>query len=78
MYVINYNTGVVEKVEGTLEEVKQRAYEGMAYTGHSVNIEDEEGTVVSQSVWWGVLPEEHDEVLVQIANGFYQEWEDNF
>lgn len=75
MYTIDYGTGVVESVEGTLEAAKEAAVEGMAYTQQNVKILDEDGAELLVSYWYGVQPEEDDEVLAQFGSfGFYAEW----
>jgi hypothetical protein len=75
MYTINYGTGVIETVEGSLEEAKAEAVEGMAYTQQNVRIFNEDGAEVLVSYWYGVEPSEDDEVLMQFGSyGFYAEW----
>lgn len=77
-FVINYHTGVKNEVTANdLEDVKQIALEGISYTQENVSIEDSEGNVLTVARWYGVVPEEDDQVLVQIGDfGFYQLWED--
>lgn len=77
-FVINYHTGVKNEVTANdLEDVKQIALEGIAYTQENVSIEDTEGNVLTVARWYSVEPEEDDQILTQIGNyGFYQLWED--
>ncbi|MCY1103766.1 hypothetical protein [Shouchella clausii] len=75
---INYHTGVEKEVEvADLQEAKEIAKEGIAYTQANVTIETLDGEVLATSRWYGVEPEENDEVLEQIGSyGFYQTWDD--
>lgn len=76
-YIINYNNGFTEEFEGTLDQAKVAAQEGMSYTQASVTIE-QDGQVVATSQWYGVQPTEEDfdnnNVLEEIGNGFYSDW----
>lgn len=75
-YTINYQTGITEEVQGTLEKAKQAAIDGMEYTQENVLIQLE-GETVTTSRWYGTEPEDDDSVLVQYADyGFYQTWDD--
>lgn len=75
MYKIDYGTGVVQTVEGDLEAAKKAAVEGMSYTQENVKIFDEDDNLVAISRWYGVQPEEDDEVLADFGEyGFYGEW----
>lgn len=74
-YTINYHTGVTEEFEGTLEEAKQSALEGISYTQEHVSIE-QDGEQVTIARWVGVEAYEDDEVLVHVGDGFYQNWSD--
>ncbi|MED4352196.1 hypothetical protein P9265_07585 [Schinkia azotoformans] len=76
-YIINYHTGVMKQVEvESLNEAKEIAKEGIAYTQENVTIESEGGEVITAANWYAVEPEEDDEVLVQVGGGFYQVWTD--
>lgn len=78
-FIINYNTGAGNReVEGAsnLEEVKALAIQGISYTQENISIEDESGNVLSVARWYGVEPEEDDDVLEIVGNGFYAEWQD--
>lgn len=76
-FIINYHTGVKNEVEAAdLEEAKAIAQEGIAYTQENVSIEDEEGTTLAVARWYGISPEEHDDVLEVVGNGFYADWQD--
>ena len=76
-YFIDYHTGVTEEVEGALEDAFAAAEDAMAYTQESVTIENENGNEKYISRWYGVVPEEDDEVLMQFGDyGFYTVWEE--
>ena len=76
-FVINYQTGVKHNVNAAdLNEVKEVALEGIAYTQENVTIETPEGEVLTAARWYGVEPEEDDQVLTEIGGGFYQVWDD--
>lgn len=75
-YTINYHTGVSEEVEVMdLQEAKELAYNGISYTQENVSIE-QDGEVITTAYWYGVVPSEDDEVLVEIGGGHYQTWSD--
>ena len=74
-YIINYHTGVTEEFTGTLDDAKQSALEGISYTQEHVSIELD-GEQVAVARWYGTEPEEDDEVLVNVGEGFYQAWSD--
>lgn len=75
-YVINYQTGVTEEINGSLEKAKQSAVDGMEYTGESVLIQLN-GETVTAARWYGTEPTEDDSVLIQYGDyGFYQTWDD--
>ena len=75
-YTIDYQTGVTEVVDGTLDKAKEVAVAGIAYTQENVIIKDGDGEEVTRSTWYGVKPEEDDAVLEIISEGFYQTWND--
>jgi hypothetical protein len=77
-YYINYNTGAGNfEFEGTLDDAKKKAEEGICYTQQDVYIKNEEGNIVACLPWWGVEPEEDDYVTEQFGSfGFYGEWEE--
>lgn len=75
-FIINYHTGVTEKINGTLEEAQALAEEGIAYTGESISIyeEDTENLVV-RLPWYGVPATDGDKVTADFGDfGFYGEW----
>lgn len=76
MLYINYGTGAGnEYVEGTLEDAKKTAEEGLSYTQEDVKIQTEDGEVVAVLKWYGVKPEEDDIVTAQFGEyGFYGDW----
>lgn len=74
-YIINYHTGVIREIEvDNLNEAKEAAVQGIAYTQEKITIETETGEVITTAYWYGVEPEEDDEVLVRVGGGFYQAW----
>lgn len=75
-YYINYGTGAGnECVDGTLDEAKKVAEQGLAYTQTDVRIQTEDGEDVSVLNWYGVAPEEDDVVTARFGDfGFYGEW----
>lgn len=77
-YHINYGTGVGnEYVDGTLEDAKKAAEQGLAYTQTDVKIQTEDGEDVAVLKWYGVQPEEDDVVTARFGDsGFYGEWTD--
>lgn len=79
MFHINYNNGMKNDLYALsfdqLEWVEDFAEEFMSYTGHDVVIYDHMGKEVSRSEWYGVKPEEDDEVLMQFDDyGYYTNW----
>jgi len=75
-YIINYGT-MVEEVEGTLQEAKEAAVEGMGLTEQAVVIEDVDGREVTRSEWFGIDGNDEENVLVQFgSSGYYQVWND--
>lgn len=76
-YIINYHTGVTEEVEvNGLSEAKKVAEEGIAYTQENITIETLDGEVIATAYWYGVSPQEGDDVLEVVGGGFYQMWSD--
>ncbi|MEI5888241.1 hypothetical protein WBS53_27700 [Bacillus albus] len=76
-YIVNYHTGVTEKVEvSDLSEAKKVAEEGIAYTQESITIETLDAEVITTAYWYGVSQKEGDEVLEVVGGGFYQTWSD--
>ncbi|MDA2150806.1 hypothetical protein PDN20_19285 [Bacillus cereus] len=76
-YIVNYHTGVTEEVEvNDLSEAKKIAEEGIAYTQEKITIETLDGEVITTSYWYGISPQEDDNVLETVGGGFYQVWSD--
>lgn len=75
-YYINYGTGAGnEYVDGTLEDAKKVAEDGLAYTQTDVRIQTEDGEDVAVLNWYGVKPEGDDVVTARFGDfGFYGEW----
>ncbi|MBU4642477.1 hypothetical protein CN995_01950 [Bacillus cereus] len=76
-YIVNYHTGVTEEVEvNGLSEAKKVAEEGIAYTQENITIETLDGEVITTAYWYGISPQEDDNVLETVGGGFYQAWSD--
>lgn len=77
-YYINYGTGAGnEYIDGTLDEAKKAAEDGLAYTQADVKIQTEDGEDVAVLNWYGVKAEDDDVVTAQFGDyGFYGEWID--
>jgi hypothetical protein len=74
-FFVDYNTGAGNfEYEGTLDEAKKAAEEGLAYTQQSVKIfENDEPVAILP--WWGTQPEEDEIVTCQFGSfGYYGEW----
>lgn len=78
-YFINYGTGAGdESVEGALDDARKVAENNLCYTQKDVRIEDENGNIVARLPWWGVVPEEDDEVVCRFGDsGFYGAWQED-
>ncbi|OGX77830.1 hypothetical protein A6395_15250 [Exiguobacterium sp. SH31] len=74
-YTIDYHTGVMREVDGELDQVKRQAVSAIAYTQENVSIRLG-GEVVTTARWYGLEPEEDDDVLTRVGDGFYQMWDD--
>jgi len=80
-YFINYGTGAGNfEVEGTLEDAKREADKGIAYTQHSVAIEDDPyENVIAQRNWIGCEATDEDregDIIEYGSFGFYSPWYD--
>ena len=76
-YIVNYHTGVTEEIQvSDLSEAKKVAEEGIAYTQEKITIETLDGEVITTSYWYGISPQEDDNVLETVGGGFYQVWSD--
>lgn len=78
-YLINFLTyGEDLEFEGTLDDAKKAAENGISYTQESIAIKDANtGDVVSTLPWWPVEPNEDDIVTARYGDyGFYGEWVD--
>ncbi|GIX59964.1 hypothetical protein BPADB04_49940 [Bacillus paranthracis] len=76
-YIVNYHTGVTEEVEvNGLSEAKKVAGEGIAYTQENITIKTLDGEVITTAYWYGISPQEDDNVLETVGDGFYQAWRD--
>lgn len=82
-YFINYHTGAGNEIieVNDLDEAKEIAFDGIAYTQSDITIETLEGEVITKAKWWGVIPDEDvadEDVLTTIGNGYYQVWSDEY
>ncbi len=77
-YYVNFGTGAGDEwVDGTLEDAKKAAENGLAYTQTDVRIQTEDGEDVAVLKWYGVEPGEDDVVAARFGNsGFYGEWQE--
>ena len=75
-FIIDYHTGITEKINGTVEEAKALAEKGIAYTGETISIYDEStDTLVACLTWYGVPASDEDIVTADFGDfGFYGEW----
>ena len=76
-FTVNYGQGNNEKreAESAWELGTELTKEGLPYNQSSIKILDEnEEEVVLIADWYGVSPEEDDEVLEEIGGGFYTPW----
>jgi len=77
-YYIDYCTGAGnEYVNGNLDEAKEAADNGAAYTQQPIVIKDEAGNEVTRRPWWGCLSGiEEEENVIQFGDfGFYGDWQ---
>lgn len=64
-------------MEGTIDDAKKAAEDGLAYTQTDVKIQTEDGGDVAVLNWYGISPEEDDVVTARFGDyGFYGEWID--
>lgn len=76
-FTVNYGQGNIEKreAESAWELATEVTNEGLPYNQSSIKILDEnEEEVILIADWYGVSPEEEDEVLEEIGGGFYTPW----
>jgi hypothetical protein len=50
--------------------------EGIAYVSKKITIETLDGEVIKTAYWYGVFPQQDDDVLETVGGGFYQIWSD--
>lgn len=80
MYTIDYNNGVTNTCDGTLEEAKKLADDCAGYTQRNIYILNDDGERVAGRSWYGVQfdPEEtedtEDEVIQFGTFGYYGAW----
>lgn len=78
-FTIDYNNGVIHELEAPeimdLDDAKDFAKKEMSYTQESVYI-IRDGVKVTYSRWYGVSPDDTDDVLKIVDSGYYADWED--
>ena len=80
MFTINYNNGLWDERDGTLDEAKAMADEHAGYTQCDISIEDETRAEVDRRRWYDVPfdPSEtetaEDDVIQFGTFGFYDRW----
>lgn len=74
IYYINYCNGIVKETCGFLEDVQQIADNNASYTQHNIIIENELGEPVAIRKWYGVKPEEEDDIIQFGDCGYYDHW----
>jgi len=80
-YTVNYNTGIIEEIEGELHEVMEAVDDGAAYTQQDVVIYNDLGNEVARRRWWGTEldPEYADGDEITFGDfGHYTGWEDTW
>ncbi|WP_373781813.1 hypothetical protein [Jeotgalibaca porci] len=76
-FTVNFGQGNIEKreAESAWELATELTNEGLPYNQSSIKVLDEnEEEVILIADWYGVSPEEDDEVLEEIGGGFYTPW----
>lgn len=75
-FYVDYGTGEGnEVVDGSLDDAKIIAVEGVAFTLKDVTIMDEDGNEVARLPWYGVIPADDDVVIARFGSlGFYSYW----
>lgn len=75
-WFINYHTGAGDVTfDGTEEQAKAKADEGISYTQQDVTIESDEGRYIRR--WYGSTASDEDEIndIIKFGDsGFYDEW----
>jgi len=79
-FAINYNTGAGDQtVEvDSLDEAKEIAKEGIAYTQQDVTITEMDGIELSRARWYGIEPAEDEDILEAFGGGYYAAWQDSY
>lgn len=76
-FTVNYGQGNIEEREANnvwelAEEINQ---EGLPYNQSSIKILDQDDKEILIADWWGVEPDEDDDILQQIGTfGFFSPW----
>ena len=79
-FTVNYGQGNIEEREATSawELAEEITNEGLPYNQSSVKILDTDDNEVLVADWYGVEPEEDDEVMQQYGTfGFYTPWRES-
>lgn len=82
MYTIDYNNGVVNTCDGTLEDAKKLADDCAGYTQCNIYIKNDKGERVACRSWCGVpfdpeITEETEDEVIQFGSfGHYGAWYD--
>lgn len=77
MYYINWNNGLKNEFNGTINEAKEYADERINYTQANVTIENEKEEKIYIRKWYGTKASEEDKErnIIEYGNfGFYDEW----
>lgn len=77
-YLIDYGTGAGNQYAYSLEQAKEKAVEGIAYTQLPIEIKDRANgyEVIAVLPWYGVEPDEDDDPVEEIGGGFYGQLEE--
>ncbi len=75
-FYVDYGTGECnELVDGSVDDAKRIAVEGVMFTQKDVTILDEGRNEVARLPWYGVIPSEDDIVIARFGSlGFYGDW----
>lgn len=82
MYTIDYNNGVVNTCDGSLEDAKKLADDCAGYSQHNIYINNDKGERVAGRSWYGVqfdpadTDETEDEVIQFGSYGYFGAWYD--
>ena len=78
VYEVDFQTGAGNESFDTVEEAKVYGEENAAFTQEAIIIR-KDGHAVATLPWFGVVPEEDDDVTCAFGtHGFYGAWVDNY